>query len=145
MKVSEFKTVYLPKIKPSDRVKITNSKEVSEILKPFYADYIEHREAFFVVLLNRANKVIGVNRISEGGISSTVADMKIIFQTALLANASAIILSHNHPSGEMKFSDQDKELTRKAIEVGKVLDLKVLDHILMGVESYLSWTDEGMN
>ena len=94
-------------------------------------------------MLNRANKVIREIQISEGGFSGTVADPKKIFKVALEHNASAIILCHNHPSGNIKPSDADIKLTRKLRSAGEMLDLPVIDHIILGEENYYSFADEG--
>ena len=99
-------------------------------------------EAFYILLLNRANKVIREIQISEGGFSGTVADPKKIFKMALEQNASAIILCHNHPSGNIKPSDADIKLTHKLKNAGEMLDLPVIDHIILGEENYYSFADE---
>ena len=104
---------------------------------------MDYREEFLVLCLNRANKVLGFSKIGQGGISGTVADPKVIFQVALKANASSIILAHNHPSGNCKPSTNDVELTKKIQSAGKFLDLTVLDHIILSSDSYLSFADTG--
>lgn len=100
-------------------------------------------ECFYILILNRANEAIGVKQISQGGVSGTVADPKVIFQSALKANASAIILSHNHPSGNLTPSSEDLKLTKKLKEGGKLLDISILDHIIYSTEGYYSLADEG--
>ena len=95
------------------------------------------------MLLNTANKPLGICKISEGGLSSTTVDVRNIFQTALKANAANVILFHNHPSGNLRPSEADRSITKKIIEAGKVMDIKVLDHVIMTAESYFSFTDEG--
>ena len=105
---------------------------------------IEHREYFFILLLNRANKVLGVSTVSMGGMSGTVADPKIIFQTALKVSAASVILCHNHPSGNIKPSESDIRLTQKIKKAGSFLDLPCLDHIILTEDSYFSFADEGM-
>ena len=94
--------------------------------------------------MNRANKVLGVYKVSSGGVTGTVADPKQIFTAALKANACAIVLSHNHPSGNLKPSRQDEQLTSKIKEAGSFLDIKVLDHIIVTSEAYYSFADEGL-
>lgn len=103
-----------------------------------------HVESFKVILLNRANKVLGVSNISKGGVAGTVADVKVIFQTALKANASSVILAHNHPSGNTHPSDNDIKLTRKLYAAGKTLDISVLDHLILTDSTYYSFADEGV-
>ena len=100
-------------------------------------------EEFKILLLNRANKVLGLVSISQGGVSGTVADPKLIFAAALKASASSLICCHNHPSGNLKPSQADLQLTRKLVEAGKFLDLPVLDHVILTQESHYSFADEG--
>ena len=144
MKVAEVKVVYSTLVKNSERQKVVSSETAYQILKPFYEEFIDYKEASFVILLNRSNKVIGVNKISEGGFSGTIVDAKMVFQAALLAGASAFILSHNHPSGALKPSESDIELTKKIKEFGKLIDLPILDHVIMTSEGYYSFANDGM-
>lgn len=95
------------------------------------------------MLLNRAYKVLGVFEVSTGGVTGTVADPKAIFSAALKANPCCIFLSHNHPSGSLKPSLADEELTKRIIQAGNLLDIKVLDHIIVTNETYFSFADEG--
>ncbi len=97
-----------------------------------------------VLLLNRANKVLGVYEVSTGGISGTVADPRLIFVAALKANACSLIISHNHPSGNLKPSRHDEELTAKIKQAGEFLDIKLLDHLIVTPEAYYSFGDEGI-
>lgn len=143
MKVAEVKLSYKTKIKASERIQITSSETAYNVLKPYFSEEMEYKELFYVIYLNRANKVLGVHKISEGGCSGTVTDGKIIFQGALLANAQAIILSHNHPSGNTKPSKQDIEFTKKLAEFGKYIELPVLDHVILAEESFYSFADNG--
>ena len=142
MDIAEIAISYSTNVKPGDRVKITTSKTAYEVFAAGWPSY-EHREYFYIILMNRANKVLGVSQISVGGISGTVVDPKLVFQAALKANASSIILGHNHPSGELIPSDADNALTRKLADVGTLLDLPVLDHLIMNSETYYSYKDEG--
>lgn len=125
-----------------DRKKITSSKDVFEYFFALIGDFTY--ESFYILLLNRANKIIRHVEISEGGISGTVADPKKIFKMALENNATSIILSHNHPSGSVKPSDADIRLTKKLKSAGEMLDVPVLDHIIIGDEKYYSFADEGI-
>lgn len=111
--------------------------------KCFEADVIDWREEFIVIALNRANKVLGFYKISSGGVAGTVADPKVIFQFALLCNASRLILSHNHPSGNLQPSAGDRDITEKLVKGGRVLDIEVLDHIIVTSEGYKSFSEEG--
>lgn len=96
------------------------------------------------MLLNRANKVLGVFEVSTGSTTATVADPKIIFAAAIKANASGIIIAHNHPSGNLSPSQQDIDLTRKVKDGGKILEVQLLDHVIITTESYYSFADEGI-
>jgi DNA repair protein RadC len=121
---------------------IIGSKDVFDIFHPVLADLTY--EEFWILLLNKANKVIGKFSISEGGLSGTVADPVKIFRKAIENNAVGMILCHNHPSGNLKPSDADIKLTQKMKDGGKFLDISVLDHIIIGEEKYLSFADEGL-
>lgn len=127
---------------PEEKPKITSSLEVFELLKPDLMD-ISHEE-FWVLLLNRANRVIKKQLISQGGVAGTVADPKIIFKMALEELASGIILAHNHPSGNLTPSQADIELTKKLKEAGKLLEVQVLDHVIIANQKYFSFADEGL-
>ena len=142
--IAEVKLTYNTNVKASEREKITCSLDASKILIPFYNGIIEHREYAFALLLNRGNKVLGVMKLSEGGVSGTVIDSKILFQAAILANASGIILSHNHPSGHAKPSAADETLTKKLVKAGELLDIQILDHLILTDETFLSMADEGL-
>src|SRR5438128_11419076 len=96
------------------------------------------------MFLNRANNVLGMYDVSTGGISGTVADTRVIFVAALKANACGIIISHNHPSGNLKPSRQDEELTQKIKLAGQLLDIKLMDHAIVTADGYYSFADEGL-
>ncbi len=125
-----------------EKPKVTSSKDAYELLKSELMD-TKHEE-FWVLLLNRANRVIKKSQVSQGGVSGTVADPKIIFKSALEELASGIILAHNHPSGNLKASQADMDLTRKLKEAGKLLEIQVLDHLILAGQKYLSFADEGL-
>lgn len=125
-----------------EKPKITCSKDAYEVIKPELMDL--SFEVFWILLLNRANQVIRKCQISTGGISGTVADPKIIFKVALENLCSAVILVHNHPSGNLKPSTADINLTRKLKEAGNLLEIPVLDHLIFSDNGYYSFADEGM-
>ncbi|MFN8355337.1 MAG: DNA repair protein RadC [Spirosomataceae bacterium] len=125
-----------------ERPKVTSSNDAFQVLRPHLMD-LPHEE-FWVILLNRGNQVIRTVQISTGGVSGTVADPKLIFKYALEYLASAIILAHNHPSGNLTPSQADKDLTRKIKEGGRVLEVPVLDHLILSDKRYLSFADEGI-
>jgi len=143
--VSEIKVSYQPKFKASERPKINQSKDAYNILfNNWDQGRIEMNEQFFILLLNRANKVIGMTEISSGGFSGTLVDPKLVFGIALKSCASGIILCHNHPSSNLKPSQSDLSLTRRLVEAGKLLDLLILDHIILTKRGYFSFGDEGL-
>jgi DNA repair protein RadC len=122
-------------------VYIRTSKQAYLYLEPRMTD-LKHEE-FWVAYLNRSNKIIEIKKVSEGGVTGTVADPKIIFKHALDLLASIIILSHNHPSGNADPSPQDISLTRKIVSAGKLLDISVMDHIIIGDNKYYSFAESG--
>lgn len=123
---------------------ITSSSGAVELLRGFFdPDTIAYREEFWVIYLSNANKVVAVSRISTGGITATLVDMRILFTQALITGSTAIILAHNHPSGKLFPSFSDETLTSKAVNAGKMLDIKVLDHVILTPKSYMSFADEG--
>lgn len=143
--VSEIQLTYKSKVKPSQRPKITGSKDAHAVLfETWDKSKLELIEQFKVMLTNRANKVLGIIEISTGGIAGTVADPKLIFAGALKAGASGMILAHNHPSGNLTASQADIELTRKLKAGGKLLEIQVLDHVIITSEGYFSFADEGL-
>ncbi len=144
-KVAEVELIYKSKVKASERPKITTSKDAYKILIELWDENkIEFVEQFKVLFLNKANKVLGVYEVSTGGISGTVADPRVIFVAALKANACAIVISHNHPSGNLRPSRQDEELTQKIKNAGQFLEIRLLDHLIVSNEGYFSLADEGL-
>lgn len=126
------------------RPSIRSSKEIETAIRESYAPgEIEYREYFKVVYLNRGNKVIGMQVVSMGGTATTVVDCKIIFTGALLANASGIVLAHNHPSGNTRPSIEDDKITRHIKDGCQTLDIKLMDHIIITEDDYYSYSDEG--
>jgi DNA repair protein RadC len=141
--VSEINVSYTNKIRPSERFQIRNSQDIYQLLLTRYESCIEHHEEMWAIYMNNQHKVLGVAKISQGGLSETTADPKIILQIALKANASSIIISHNHPSGNPQPSDCDKVITRKIQEGCKYLDMKLCDHVIISPTSYYSFADDG--
>ena len=123
---------------------ITSSDKAAKFLKDNWAGCLNYRESFYALYLNQANEIIGKYLISQGGISATVVDCRLVFAGALKIGASALIVSHNHPSGNLKPSEADKNLTKKLVLGGKYMDIAVLDHIIVTDESYTSFSDEGL-
>ena len=126
---------------PSKRRQITCSQDGYEVFKPYFEDL--HVELFYVALLNQNNRVLKVTLISKGGIAGTVVDPKVIFKEALDNRAVSVLLCHNHPSGNLKPSQADRSITKKLIEAGMLLDIKILDHLIISDYGYTSFADEG--
>ncbi|MBN1986206.1 MAG: DNA repair protein RadC [Prolixibacteraceae bacterium] len=122
--------------------KITGSKDAAEYFQPLLGD-LNHEE-FWILLLDRGNKIIDSFMVSQGGISGTVIDVRLILKSAIEKFASALILCHNHPSGTMQASDADLKITQKIKNAANLMDISVLDHIIIGQNSYLSLADEGI-
>lgn len=127
-------------------IRIACSQDAHRYIRDnFEADKICHIESFYILLLNRNNKILGIQKVSEGGVAGTVVDPKIILQAALLANASGIVLAHNHPSGNLAPSHQDISITKKVKEGANFMDISVNDHIILNPEGdYFSFADMGM-
>ncbi|WP_347159834.1 JAB domain-containing protein [Pontibacter chitinilyticus] len=143
--VAEVKLSYRARVKPSQRPQVTSSTDTYNILKQSWdTGKLEFVEQFKVLLLNRANRVLGIYELSTGGVAGTVADPKLVFVAALKACASSLILCHNHPSGNLKPSAADLQLTKKLKQGGELLDIAVLDHLILTSESYYSLADEGL-
>jgi DNA repair protein RadC len=143
-KVSEITVSYRPAIGRKPKI-VTALDAFTELLSFYSEDTIHLQESFMVMYLNRANRVIGVFKVSTGGITGTVADPRIILGTALKVAATSLVLSHNHPSCNLQPSRQDIELTSKIKEAGKYFDIHVLDHIILSPDrTYLSFADEGL-
>jgi DNA repair protein RadC len=125
---------------------IRDSQSAYEICKKAYSlaeANICLKEYFIIILLNRGNQVIGFYKLSEGGLSGTVADIRLAFSVALKCLASGMIISHCHPSGQLKPSTQDQKLTRQFSEAGKLIDIQVIDHLIVSTEDYYSFADDG--
>jgi len=126
----------------AQKPKIGHSRDAFELLHPYFSD-LPHEE-FWLILLNRSHAVLSKHLISKGGQSGTIADPKIIFNIALLHHAAAILLAHNHPSGNLTPSKADVELTQKIVSGAQLLDLQVLDHLIFTDHGYLSFADQGL-
>lgn len=122
--------------------KITSSQTVFELMQPIIGE-LGHEE-FWIIYLNNANKILAKFQLSKGGITGTLVDLRLVFKTALTYGAVAIILVHNHPSGTLKPSDSDKQITQKLKIAGEQLDIKVLDHLIITETNYFSFADDGI-
>lgn len=127
-----------------EKATINSSRDAFELIASSLND-IPHEE-FWILVLNRANKVTGKFKVSEGGLTGTVADQRIIFKKALDQSACGIILAHNHPSGNLKPSQADVQLTKRMVEAGRILDIPIMDHLILSDSGsgYYSFADEGM-
>ena len=143
--VAEISISYKPKIPVNQKPQIMCSNDIYKIMRKVFADeVINHHEEFWILLLNRTCRVLGTAKVAQGGIQECPVDIRIIFQYALKANAINIALCHNHPSNELKPSWQDKILTQRILEIGRFLNVEVIDHLIVTENSYLSFADEGM-
>jgi DNA repair protein RadC len=126
--------------KELDQIKC--SSDVRDLLLPYFVD-LTHEE-FYCVYLNRSNKVLKIEQVSKGGISGTVTDIRIILKTAVLNTASGLIVSHNHPSGNLNPSESDTKITKKIKEAGNLMDVQLLDHLIICNSEYYSFADNGL-
>lgn len=125
-----------------EKKQILKSADIFELLGPYLGDL--PYEEFWVLFLNRSNRLIEKQKISQGGISGTVTDVRIILRHAIELQASSMIVCHNHPSGGLKPSQSDIDITKKLAEAGKIMDVKLLDHLIVTDTSFFSFADEGM-
>lgn len=141
--VSEIQLKYQPQ--PLTET-INGAKDIHQLLikRVYNEETIGYRETFKVLLLNNSNKIIGYTTISDGGLTSTIVDVRVIIQTALVCNATSIIITHNHPSGNPRPSGQDDSLTKKIKAACELMDIRLLDHIIVTpCDSFYSYCDEG--
>ena len=139
----KIRIVYSKKMKDSERIKITQAKDVIAVLRSVWSSQIEIREEFVVLMLDKGNQVLGYQLLSKGGISGTIADVRLIYAVALEALASSIIIAHNHPSGNTQPSVADIRLTKQVKEAGQQLNISLLDHIIITKNNHYSLADNG--
>jgi DNA repair protein RadC len=143
--VNEIEIYLNRNLETSENKKILSSEDAERILRENWSDSMNVLEEFVIILLARNNQVIGLYKVSKGGVSGTIVDAKIVFSVALKSLASGIILCHNHPSGNRNPGQSDLTLTKKIKEAGQVLDIDVLDHIILTPNNgYFSFRDEGV-
>lgn len=144
MNISEIKVEFEPEFKVSKRPKINSSSDAYKVLMQVWdKGLMGFLEEFKVILLNNSNRVLGIIDLARGGKDFVLVDIRIIFSIALKAAATKIILAHNHPSGELKPSTHDKEITDKIMQSGELLNIKVCDHLIITSDSYISMKEEG--
>ena len=142
MEVAEIKVSY--STNQVDKIKLTNCAEVFEfILSKWNMDIIEFQEECKIILVNRANFVLGIYDLSKGGITGTVVDIRVILSVALKCNASGIIPVHNHPSGNLKPSEADRKITRKLKDACDLMEINLIDHLIISRYGYYSFTQDG--
>lgn len=142
MEVAEISVSY--STNKADKIKLINCRDTFDfILANWNLDIIEFQEECKIILVNRANFVLGIFELSKGGISGTVVDIRIILSIALKCNASGIILVHNHPSGNMTASEADKKITRKLYNACELLDLVLIDHFIICKNDFFSFKQDG--
>ena len=123
-----------------EKKKITSSSSVFELMQPVIGE-LQHEE-FWIIYVNNSNKVIQKNQLSKGGITGTLVDVRLVLKNALEVGATGLILAHNHPSGTLKPSEADKQITQKLKVAAQSLDIKVLDHLIITEKAYFSFADE---
>ena len=141
--IKEMEVIYHPTKLPVER--ITSPLKSVNLIRQFYnPDKISVQEECIVFYLNNSNVVTGFNRLSRGGISAVIVDIRLILATALKSLSSAVLIAHNHPSGNVKPSQQDIDLTNRLNEACKLMELSLLDHVIITHDSYYSFIEEGM-
>ena len=144
--MEQFQSKFSLKVTPTNYpvVKITNSKDTFMCVLNYYGDYILIYETAYLLLLNNANETLGYEKLSQGGISGTVIDVRLVLKYAIESLATAVILIHNHPSGKLIASDADKNITKKVTEALKTIEIVLLDHLIVTSVGFLSFADEGL-
>ena len=141
--IAEVQISYSSHVKAKDRMKVTGSKDAADAFRAIWPAY-DHIEFSYMLMMNRQNQILGYHQLSKGGMTGAVIDVRVIFQVALKACATSLILAHNHPSGNLETSDADRKISRQIKEAGKILDIPLLDHLIMTTDSFLSMADEGL-
>ena len=127
------------------KCKISCSRDVADFFRMIFdSETLEIYESMFAVFLNRSNNTIGFFRVSQGGLSGTVIDIRLVLKTALESLAHSIIICHNHPSGNIQPSDADRQITSKLKQAAALMDIQILDHVVLTSDSYFSFSDEGL-
>ena len=144
--MQEFQAKFSLKVNQTTypKIKITQSKVAYETILNYYDESIEIYESFYLVLLNTANETIGFVKLSQGGITGTVVDLRLLMKYVLDTLASGVIIAHNHPSGNLKPSEADKIITKKINSALKLIDVTLLDHLIITPYGFLSFADEGI-
>lgn len=142
--LQEIEVTYRNPVKISERAKITSSKIAEQLLREVWSDNMEFCESFYLICLNRSSRVLGWLKISQGGLSGTVVDIRHVFSIALKSNSAAILVAHNHPSANLQPSESDIQITRKIKQAGILLEIPLIDHIILTKDGFYSFADEGL-
>ena len=140
----EVEVVYKPRKSLELSSKIRCSRDAFLYIKEFFKSFMSHHEEVWMILLNSCMQIIGSSQVSKGGLEHAFVDVRIIYQTALMAHATGFILVHNHPSGNLKPSPEDIRLTKQVREASNFMRIKILDHIILSDTEYYSFADEGL-
>jgi DNA repair protein RadC len=141
--IAEVQITYSSKVKASERFRIAGSKDAAKAFRSIWPAY-DHIEFCYILMLNRQNQVLGAHQLAKGGMTGAVIDVRVVFQVALKAAATSIIMAHNHPSGNLEASDADKKISRSIREAGKFMEIPLIDHLILTSESFMSMADEGL-
>ena len=141
-KAAEVKLMYMTDVKSSERIRIRNSDDAAAVFFDAWDFHsIEHTEEVKLLLLNRSNMVLGIATISKGGVSGSIIDTRVILQYAINANSSAVILAHNHPSGNLEASEADKNITKRVRDALELMEIKLLDHLILNKDEEFGTID----
>lgn len=140
--VADVRVDLYPRIPASQWPVVQSARDAYNLFRNGWNE-INYRETMMAMYLNQGNKVIGIKEVAKGGITSTIVDVRLIFQAALGCNATNIIIAHNHPSGNLNYSSADKNITEKIKTAGQFLDIRLLDHLILTDEGYYSFADDG--
>ena len=141
--IAEVQISYSSHVKAKDRLKVSGSGDAADAFRKIWPTY-DHIEFSYMLMMNRQNQILGYHQLSKGGMTGAVIDVRVIFQVALKACATSIILAHNHPSGNLACSDADRKVTNQIKQAGVILDIPLLDHLIMTTDSYFSMADESI-
>ncbi len=143
--MEQFQSKFTLKVTPTQYpvVKVKTITDVVNVLKSYYGDDIEIFESFYVLLLNNANETLGYVKLSQGGITGTVLDIRLLLKYVIESLATAIVITHNHPSGKLIASEMDLKLTKKINSALKLIDVTLLDHVILTKNGYLSMRENG--
>ena len=141
--IAEVQITYSTVVKAKDRMKVTSSQDAADAFRIIWPTY-DHIEFSYMLMMNRQNQILGYHQLSKGGMTGTIVDVRVIFQVALKACATSVILAHNHPSGNLQCSDADRKVTNQIKQAGIMLDVPLLDHLILTTDSFLSMADEGI-